>query len=200
MLPISGRVTSRRCELLDIVEAAHIWPYRTEADNHPGNGLLLRADLHTLFDLDLLGIDPSLAIRVHPLAAVAGYEYLEGKQLQARGRSSPSAQALEMRWASFLENLKAGPNGRRGQAPLSASAPTLISSQNSVEPIYRNAEWIFATEKSALFPEAIRGDSPAAITYRVRAQQHNDGVDANDGGHRRGGRQLATERRFGLAQ
>jgi hypothetical protein len=40
----------------------------------------------------------------------------------------------------------------------------------------------------------------AAITYRVRAQQHNDGVDANDGGHRRGGRQLATERRFGLAQ
>jgi putative restriction endonuclease len=27
------------CPLLDIVEAAHIWPYRNQADNHPGNGL-----------------------------------------------------------------------------------------------------------------------------------------------------------------
>jgi HNH endonuclease len=35
---------------LDILEAAHISPYRGEEDNHPENGLLLRADLHTLFD------------------------------------------------------------------------------------------------------------------------------------------------------
>jgi hypothetical protein len=43
------------CCLMDVIEAAHIAPYRGEKDNHPANGILLRADLHTLFDLDLLG-------------------------------------------------------------------------------------------------------------------------------------------------
>src|SRR5690606_14516906 len=46
------------CKILDILEAAHIMPYRGKKDNHPSNGLLLRADIHTLFDLDLIGIDP----------------------------------------------------------------------------------------------------------------------------------------------
>jgi len=46
------------CEVLAVLEAAHIKPYRGEDDNHPGNGLLLRADIHTLFDLDLLGVEP----------------------------------------------------------------------------------------------------------------------------------------------
>ena len=32
-------------------------PYRGTKDNHPDNGLLLRADIHTLFDLDMIGID-----------------------------------------------------------------------------------------------------------------------------------------------
>ena len=53
------------CQLVDLLEAAHIRPYRGENDNHPSNGLLLRADLHTLFDLDLLGIDPeTLLVRL----------------------------------------------------------------------------------------------------------------------------------------
>ncbi|MEH1887220.1 MULTISPECIES: HNH endonuclease signature motif containing protein [unclassified Nostoc] len=32
------------------LEAAHIIPYSETENNHPSNGLLLRADLHTLFD------------------------------------------------------------------------------------------------------------------------------------------------------
>jgi hypothetical protein len=46
------------CTVLAVIEAAHIHPYRGENDNHPDNGLLLRADIHTLFDLNLLGIEP----------------------------------------------------------------------------------------------------------------------------------------------
>jgi hypothetical protein len=39
-----------------------------------GNGLLLRADLHTLFDLNFLGIEPdTLTVRVHPSAQKEGY-------------------------------------------------------------------------------------------------------------------------------
>jgi putative restriction endonuclease len=46
------------CDVLDILEAAHIYPYRGEQTNHVTNGILLRADLHTLFDCGLIGIDP----------------------------------------------------------------------------------------------------------------------------------------------
>src|SRR5271155_3471993 len=41
-----------------LLEAAHISPYRGLQSNHPQNGLLLRADLHSLFDLGMLAVDP----------------------------------------------------------------------------------------------------------------------------------------------
>jgi putative restriction endonuclease len=53
-----GRCAVTGCTVLDLLEAAHIKPYRGDRDNNPQNGLLLRADIHTLFDLDLLGIEP----------------------------------------------------------------------------------------------------------------------------------------------
>lgn len=95
-----------RCQLLDIIEAAHIWPYRNQADNHPGNGLLLRADLHTLFDLDMIGIQPeNLRVWLHPAVQAAGYEHFRGVSIHLIGRARPSGDALALRWASFLERL-----------------------------------------------------------------------------------------------
>jgi hypothetical protein len=93
------------CELLDIVEAAHIAPYRGLADNAPVNGLLLRSDLHTLFDLELLGFEPdSLRIRLHPLAAITGYSQFAGRDL-ACGQARPSASALRARWNQFQNRI-----------------------------------------------------------------------------------------------
>lgn len=43
----------------EALEAAHIKPYRGKQTNDPDNGLLLRADVHTLFDCGLLRIDPA---------------------------------------------------------------------------------------------------------------------------------------------
>jgi hypothetical protein len=40
-------------------EAAHISPYLGDETNHPQNGLLLRSDIHSLFDLGLIAIDPT---------------------------------------------------------------------------------------------------------------------------------------------
>lgn len=40
-----------------VLEAAHIVPFSEGGATHPANGLLLRADIHTLFDLRLLSID-----------------------------------------------------------------------------------------------------------------------------------------------
>lgn len=92
------------CRLTEILEAAHISPYRGINDNHVGNGLLLRADLHTLFDLDLIGVEPdSLTIHVHPHAARAGYGVFEGKALRCGAGMEPDRGVLESRWARFRD-------------------------------------------------------------------------------------------------
>ncbi len=53
-----GRCAITGCQVLDVLEAAHITPYLGPETNHVTNGLLLRADLHTLFDTDLIAVDP----------------------------------------------------------------------------------------------------------------------------------------------
>lgn len=46
------------CDVNEILEAAHIFPYKGADTNNIQNGILLRADVHTLFDLGLISIDP----------------------------------------------------------------------------------------------------------------------------------------------
>lgn len=51
-------------QLEETLQAAHIQPYVDAESNHVRNGLLLRADMHVLFDLGLLTLDPDLRIQV----------------------------------------------------------------------------------------------------------------------------------------
>ena len=89
------------CEALSVLEAAHIKPYRGEDDNHPGNSLLLRSDIHTLFDLDLLGIEPeSLNVEIHPKVAKA-YGSFAGGPLLITAKQRPSPEALRLRYEKF---------------------------------------------------------------------------------------------------
>jgi hypothetical protein len=89
------------CTLLDIIEAAHISPYRGQEDQNAENGLLLRADIHTLFDLDFMGVEPdTLTLRFKSTAVAAGYGHLEGTVLRCSD-SRPSRAALESRWTAF---------------------------------------------------------------------------------------------------
>ncbi|WP_183629116.1 HNH endonuclease signature motif containing protein [Novosphingobium sediminicola] len=48
----------------DILEAAHIVPHAVigQKGNDASNGILLRADIHTLFDLNLIRITPDYLI------------------------------------------------------------------------------------------------------------------------------------------
>ena len=88
------------CEALSVLEAAHIKPYRGEDDNHPSNGLLLRSDIHTLFDLDLLGIEPeSLKLEIHPKVANAYGSFAGGVLITATQK--PSSEALRFRYEKF---------------------------------------------------------------------------------------------------
>jgi hypothetical protein len=93
-------------ELLAVLEAAHICPYRGEDDNDPQNGLLLRSDIHTLFDLDLLGIEPEqLRILLHP-DVVKEYGCFVDVTLGCTGDQQPSRQALKIRFEQFRERLQ----------------------------------------------------------------------------------------------
>ncbi len=50
------RCAITECDVEDALEAAHIVPYRNERHHSTSNGLLLRADVHTLFDLGLIAV------------------------------------------------------------------------------------------------------------------------------------------------
>lgn len=90
------------CTFPALIEAAHIRPYAETNDNGAHNGLLLRSDLHTLFDLDLLAIDPSnLTVKLHPDVRAAGYAAFDGIPLFLNGTSGPDLTALSDRWESF---------------------------------------------------------------------------------------------------
>jgi len=52
-----GRCAMTQFDAPAALEAAHILPYRGPQTNHPANGLLLRADMHDLFDLGLIAVD-----------------------------------------------------------------------------------------------------------------------------------------------
>lgn len=86
-----------------VIEASHICPYLGEKDNHVKNGLLLRSDLHTLFDNDLLGIDPySLQVEIHPQIRNSYYSIYNGSLLRLLDvKRSPSINALKTRWEVF---------------------------------------------------------------------------------------------------
>lgn len=86
------------------MEAAHIRPYLGPETNHVTNGLLLRADIHTLFDLGLLTIDAANKVEISQRLAATDYAALAGKPIRATtsAANKPSAKALEWHRNSWL--------------------------------------------------------------------------------------------------
>lgn len=81
------------------LEAAHIISYKGEQTNHITNGLLLRADIHTLFDLGLIAIDTkTMAVVIAPSLFNTTYKELLGKPLllPKNKKYLPSIEALEL--------------------------------------------------------------------------------------------------------
>ena len=89
------------CALADVLEAAHLRAYRVEDDNARKNGILLRADLHTLFDLDLVAVEPKThLIWIHD--TVSERQYLRFHHQAVRyPLGGFDEDALRSRWAAF---------------------------------------------------------------------------------------------------
>lgn len=89
------------CTAESALEAAHIRPFAAGGKNQLSNGLLLRADLHTLFDLNFIRIDPdTLSVLVTPALLGTEYEKFQGKPLlQPKNIDvEPYKNALKERW------------------------------------------------------------------------------------------------------
>jgi hypothetical protein len=101
-----GRCAVTGCDALDALEAAHIVPYKGQCTNHPQNGLLLRADLHSLFDLGLLAIDPkTMTVVLSQQLLGSDYRNLSGTPLSKPSDDSlaPSPEALHkhLHWSGL---------------------------------------------------------------------------------------------------
>jgi len=70
-----------KCTVLDVLEAAHIEPVASGGDHDVSNALLLRSDIHNLFDLGLLTISESGKIRVDYELRRSEYFAYHGKQV-----------------------------------------------------------------------------------------------------------------------
>ena len=87
------------------LEAAHIKPYMGEHTNHVKNGLLLRSDIHTLFDRYLISINPNtLNVEINKSLVNTRYRYLKDKSLiqPSDNRSMPDNEALGWHYQEFM--------------------------------------------------------------------------------------------------
>lgn len=99
-----GRCAITGCDVSDVLEAAHISPYGGPSTNRVANGLLLRADIHTLFDCGLLAVDPkTLQVAIAGKLTVSAYSSLEGGSLRTPRNPAhwPSSLSLAQRFGIF---------------------------------------------------------------------------------------------------
>jgi putative restriction endonuclease len=76
----------RRCaitgsKIRPVLQAAHIRPVTSGGEHRLDNGLLLRSDVHTLFDQGYLGVDPGFRLHVSPRLRE---EFGNGEQFYSR--------------------------------------------------------------------------------------------------------------------
>ncbi len=98
----------RRCALtnertLPALDAAHIKPYSAEGAHRVDNGLLMRRDLHALFDRGYLTVTPSLEIEVsrrirEEFENGRDYYRLHGLPVRPPGKIIDRPSAAHLRW------------------------------------------------------------------------------------------------------
>jgi putative restriction endonuclease len=101
-----GRCCISGYDAVEVLEAAHIIPYLGPKTNHPSNGLLLRADLHILFDLGLIAVDTeTMRVIVSSKLGSTAYAAISGIRLyipeDVNVRPSILALNQHRNWADF---------------------------------------------------------------------------------------------------
>ena len=74
------------------LEAAHIRPFANGGEHAVSNGLLLRTDVHRLYDRGYISVDPDLRLRVSPQLREHGWNGVEFYQRESHGFAIPTPQ------------------------------------------------------------------------------------------------------------
>jgi putative restriction endonuclease len=93
------------CNMPSVLEAAHITAYLGPDTNHLTNGLILRSDIHVLWDLGLIAIEPNeMKVYINQILIGSEYEQYNEKiiNLNLKEDYFPSNKALESQWNIFL--------------------------------------------------------------------------------------------------
>lgn len=96
-----GHCAITGCSVTPLLEAAHITPYLGPETNSVTNGLLLRTDIHTMWDLGLIAVEPDTRkVWVSPEIADSTYRVLTGAPLMLPLDLAqwPSNAALAQQW------------------------------------------------------------------------------------------------------
>ncbi len=90
----------------EALEAAHILPYATNESHNLEHGLLLRTDIHRLFDAGHIAINPdTMLVEIDPnLAQYQPYSSLSGHKIT----QMPSVEALRIRYAPTADGASSG--------------------------------------------------------------------------------------------
>lgn len=105
----SGRCSITKADVAEALEAAHIVAYKGAETNCLANGILLRADIHTLFDLYLLSICPeSYTVKLSLKLLSTSYKELHDIRinLPLSPDAYPSRDALRQHYNRFLEEVE----------------------------------------------------------------------------------------------
>ena len=78
MMAYGGKCCISGCDVSSVLEAAHIVPHASGGTYEISNGLLLRADLHTLYDLGLIGVDESGQVQINSTLGQSDYRAFDG--------------------------------------------------------------------------------------------------------------------------
>ena len=104
MKAYSGCCGITGCSVEAVLQAAHIIPYLGAKTDHASNGLLLRVDIHKLFDSHYLSINPDTnKVEISPVLRNTYYGNLAGKPLRMpRSKTDrPNPKALLKHYQKF---------------------------------------------------------------------------------------------------
>lgn len=96
----SSKCVITGCAIKEVLEAAHIVKHSTSGINHSSNGLLLRSDVHSLFDSNKIRINPkAYNIEVDETLQNSNYWKYNGKKIRPGTNGEfPSKEYLSVKY------------------------------------------------------------------------------------------------------
>jgi len=93
-----------KCDVIDTLEACHIYSYMGPKTNHLTNGLILRSDLHILYDKGLICIDENYKVKISgKIKNSDWYSQFHGISITKPIENYPNKEAIKYKLMEFRD-------------------------------------------------------------------------------------------------